>query len=94
MKFGLFVRVGVPRFGGWGLRTNVTAFRVECASTTNTRRKIKKDQVRIWKANRLTDGWVIRSVTRFSIGLPLGMEEYDDHSRLGTTSASGVGVLE
>jgi hypothetical protein len=87
MKFGLFVRVGVPRFGGRGLRTNVTAV---CLSDKRPPGKSRK----IWKANRLTDGWVIRSVTRFSIGLPLGMKEYDDHSRLGTASAGGVGVLE
>ncbi|MGO8791532.1 MAG: carboxypeptidase regulatory-like domain-containing protein [Terriglobia bacterium] len=49
---------------------------------------------KLWKANRLTNGWVITGITRFSSGLPVSMEEYDDRSLLGTTSAGGVGVLD
>jgi len=34
--------------------------------------------------NRLTSGWVITGITRFSTGLPVTMRENDDHSLLGT----------
>ena len=43
---------------------------------------------------RLTDGWQLTGITRFTTGLPISMEEYDDHSLLGTNSAGGVGVLD
>src|ERR1019366_7235530 len=33
-------------------------------------------------------------ITRFTTGLPISMEEYDDRSLLGTSSAGGVGVLD
>jgi len=42
----------------------------------------------------LTEGWQITGVTRFTTGLPVSLEEYDDHSLLGTNSAGGVGVLD
>jgi hypothetical protein len=47
-----------------------------------------------WRPNRLTNGWVVTGITRFSTGLPISLEEYDDHSLLGTNSAGGVGVLD
>lgn len=47
-----------------------------------------------WRPNRLTNGWMITGITRFSTGLPVSLEEYDDHSLLGTNSAGGVGVLD
>ena len=43
---------------------------------------------------RLTDGWQLTGITRFTSGLPVSLEEYDDHSLLGTSSAGGVGVLD
>ncbi len=43
---------------------------------------------------RLTEGWQITGITRFTTGLPISMEEYDNHSLLGTNSAGGVGVLD
>jgi hypothetical protein len=49
---------------------------------------------KLWEVNRLTDGWAISGITRFTTGLPVTFEEYDDHSLLGTTSAGGVGVLD
>jgi len=49
---------------------------------------------KMWRANRLTNGWMINGITRFTTGLPVSLEEYDDHSLLGTTSAGGVGVLD
>ncbi|HEV2379567.1 MAG TPA: hypothetical protein VG206_07190 [Terriglobia bacterium] len=59
---------------------------------TNTRRKIKKDKdmesesVDRWLRHRECHAFLHRAAT--------WLEEYDDHSRLGTTSAGGVGVLE
>jgi len=41
---------------------------------------------KLWRANRLTRGWVISGITRFSTGLPVPMQEADDHSLLGTGS--------
>jgi len=49
---------------------------------------------KLWHPNRLTSGWIIAGITRFTTGLPVTFEEYDDHSLLGTTSAGGVGVLD
>jgi hypothetical protein len=49
---------------------------------------------KLWRPNRLTNGWIISGITRFSTGLPITLEEYDDHSLLGTNSAGGVGVLD
>jgi hypothetical protein len=36
------------------------------------------------RRNRLTSGWVITGITRFSAGLPVTLSERDDHSLLGT----------
>jgi hypothetical protein len=49
---------------------------------------------KLWRSNRLTNGWVLTGVTRFTTGLPISLQEYDDHSLLGTNSAGGVGVLD
>jgi hypothetical protein len=49
---------------------------------------------KLWRPNRLTSGWIITGITRFTTGLPVTFEEYDDHSLLGTNSAGGVGVLD
>jgi hypothetical protein len=44
--------------------------------------------------NRLTSGWVISGITRFSTGLPVFLTEVDDNSLLGTnfTGPNGNGV--
>jgi hypothetical protein len=44
--------------------------------------------------NRLTNGWVITGITRFSTGLPILLTETDDNSLLGTPfgGPSGLGV--
>ena len=51
---------------------------------------------KLWRANRLTSGWVVAGVTRFSTGLPVPLQEADDNSLLGTTSGGpgGNGVDE
>jgi len=36
------------------------------------------------KRSRLTSGWVLTGITRFSTGLPVTLRENDDHSLLGT----------
>ncbi len=48
---------------------------------------------KLWRPNRLTNGWVISGITRFSTGLPILLQEADDHSLLGTggcTSSNGA----
>jgi len=44
--------------------------------------------------HRVSDGWVITSITRFSTGLPIFLRERDDNSLLGTrfTGPNGNGV--
>jgi hypothetical protein len=42
---------------------------------------------KIWQANRLTDGWILTGITRFSTGLPIFLTEYDDNSLLGTANS-------
>jgi hypothetical protein len=37
-----------------------------------------------WGRNRLTNGWVLAGITRFSSGLPVTLRENDDNSLLGT----------
>jgi hypothetical protein len=37
-----------------------------------------------WKANRLTKGWALSGITRFSTGLPVTLIENDNASLLGT----------
>ena len=46
------------------------------------------------KRNRLTSGWIITGITRFSTGLPVTLTENDDNSLLGTnyTGPNGNGV--
>ena len=46
---------------------------------------------KLWRPNRLTSGWVISGITRFSTGLPVAMQEADDRSLLGTTSGGPGG---
>ena len=49
---------------------------------------------RLFTPNRLTSGWTITGITRFSSGLPIFLMESDDHSLLGTqfTGPNGNGV--
>jgi hypothetical protein len=49
---------------------------------------------RLWRPNRLTSGWVVSGITRFSTGLPVTLQENDDRSLLGTPNGGGVGVLD
>ena len=39
---------------------------------------------RLWHRNRLTDGWTVSGITRFSTGFPVYILEPDDNSLLGT----------
>lgn len=41
---------------------------------------------KILPANRLTSGWTITGITRYSTGLPVTLNEQDDNSLLGTNS--------
>ena len=42
------------------------------------------------KSNRLTNGWTISGITRFSTGLPVFMLENDDNSLLGTSGSGPI----
>ena len=46
---------------------------------------------KLWHANRLTSGWVITGITRFSTGLPVFLTEPDDNSLLGTAYTGPTG---
>jgi hypothetical protein len=48
---------------------------------------------KLWRPNRLTSGWIIQGITRFSNGIPVTLQERDDRDLLGTASAGGVGHL-
>lgn len=41
---------------------------------------------KLWRGNRLTDGWTISGITRFATGFPVYILEPDDNSLLGTFS--------
>jgi len=51
---------------------------------------------RLWRSNRLTDGWMVTGITRFSTGLPPFLTEPDDMSLLGTpySGPNGNGIDE
>ncbi len=45
----------------------------------------------LWRPNRLTSGWYITGITRFSTGLPVFLTEPDDNSLLGTAFTGPTG---
>jgi hypothetical protein len=38
---------------------------------------------KLWRANRLTEGWQVSGITRFATGFPVYMYENDDHALIG-----------
>ena len=48
---------------------------------------------RLWQRNRLTDGWILTGITRFTTGLPILLQETDDHSLLGTGFSGPCGCM-
>jgi len=46
---------------------------------------------KLWRANRLTDGWIVTGITRFTTGLPVFLQETDDRSLLGTGGSGPCG---
>jgi hypothetical protein len=48
---------------------------------------------KMWRPNRLTDGWILTGVTRFSTGLPILFQEPDDNSLLGTGFSGPCGCM-
>jgi hypothetical protein len=44
-------------------------------------------------ANRLTRGWTVTGITRYSTGLPVTLTEQDDNSLLGTNSTGPTGSV-
>ncbi len=49
---------------------------------------------RLFSNNRLTSGWVVSGVTRFTTGLPVFINENDDRSLLGSGSTGPGGVVD
>jgi len=48
---------------------------------------------KLWRPNRLTDGWILTGVTRFTTGLPILLSEPDDSSLLGTGFSGPCGCM-
>jgi hypothetical protein len=48
---------------------------------------------KMWRPNRLTDGWILTGITRFTTGLPILLQEPDDHSLLGTGFSGPCGCM-
>lgn len=48
---------------------------------------------KLWKPNRLTDGWIVTGITRFTTGLPILLQEPDDSSLLGTGFSGPCGCM-
>jgi hypothetical protein len=46
---------------------------------------------KLWHANRLTNGWYVSGITRFSTGLPVTILEPDDHALIGDFSTGPNG---
>lgn len=50
---------------------------------------------KLWKhPARLTSGWVLSGITRFSTGFPITISENDDRSLIGATSTGPTGLLD
>jgi hypothetical protein len=74
-----------------GLSRSLSAFDMTHNFVTSYSYRIPFDK--LWRANRLTSGWIVSGITRFSSGLPITLQERDDQDLLGTASAGGVGHL-
>lgn len=48
---------------------------------------------KMWRPNRLTDGWILTGITRFTTGLPVLLQEPDDNSLLGTGFSGPCGCM-
>ena len=48
---------------------------------------------KLWRSNRLTDGWILTGITRFSTGLPILLQEPNDNSLLGTGFSGPCGCM-
>ncbi len=48
---------------------------------------------RLFSPNRLTRGWIIAGITRYTTGLPVTMNEQDDNSLLGTFGTGPTGSV-
>jgi hypothetical protein len=48
---------------------------------------------KMWRSNRLTDGWILTGITRFTTGLPILLQEPDDNSLLGTGYSGPCGCM-
>ncbi|MGH9328602.1 MAG: carboxypeptidase regulatory-like domain-containing protein [Terriglobia bacterium] len=48
---------------------------------------------KLFSANRLTRGWIVTGITRYTTGLPVTITEQDDHSLLGTYTTGPTGSV-
>ncbi len=46
---------------------------------------------KMWRPNRLTNGWILTGITRFTTGLPVLLQDPDDNSLLGTGDSGPCG---
>jgi hypothetical protein len=64
------------------LRRGISSFDLRHSFVASYRYALPFDQ--IFTSNRLTDGWAITGITRFSTGVPVTLFTYNDNSLLGT----------
>jgi hypothetical protein len=76
------------------LSKSLSAFDVTNNFVTSYSYRLPFDK--LWRSNRLTNGWLLTGITRFTTGLPVFLQEPDDNALLGTNFSGpcGCGVDE
>jgi hypothetical protein len=66
----------------YNLRRSISSFDLRHSFVASYRYALPLDQ--IFQSNRLTSGWAITGITRFSTGVPVTLHSFNDNSVIGT----------
>ncbi len=76
----------------YSLRRSISSFDLRHSFVASYRYALPFDQM--FTANRLTKGWSLTGITRFSTGVPVTLFDFNDDSLIGAgnNGVNGVGV--
>jgi Carboxypeptidase regulatory-like domain len=76
----------------YDLRRSISSFDLRHSFVASYRYSLPFDQM--FKANRLSSGWSLTGITRFSTGVPVTLFDFNDNSLIGAgnNGVNGVGV--
>ena len=76
----------------YNLRRSISSFDLRHSFVASYRYNLPFDQ--IFKSNRLSSGWSLTGITRFSTGVPVTLFDFNDNSLIGAgnNGVNGVGV--